>query len=187
MQSCRIETKIGLNVNTAAHRRAFSSLLKGEHHNMRKNLMVVTIAVAVAFGCLAPGIASAQATMAKKSLYSRLGGKKAITAVVDQFVSNVAADNRINKFFSAAASDPKRLVMFKGKLVDQICQGTGGPCKYRGKDMKSAHKGMSISEADFNALVEDLVAALNKFNVPQAEQNELLGILGPMKGDIVGQ
>ena len=153
--------------------------------------MVVTIAVVVAFGCLAPSFASAQTmakgTMAKKSLYSRLGGKKAITAVVDQFVSNVAADNRINKFFAAAAGDPKRLAMFKGKLVDQICQGSGGPCKYRGKDMKTAHKGMGISDADFNALVEDLVAALNKFNVPQAEQNELLGILGPMKGDIVGQ
>ncbi|HVG18572.1 MAG TPA: group 1 truncated hemoglobin [Blastocatellia bacterium] len=158
---------------------------------MRKNLTIVAIAVAVTFGCLATGLASAQdmgkAKMAKKSLYSRLGGKKAITAVVDQFVANVAADNRINKFFSGTASDPKRLAMFKGKLVDQICQGAGGPCKYRGKDMKTAHKGMGISDADFNALVEDLVAALNKFNVPQAEQNELLGILGPMKGDIVGQ
>jgi hemoglobin len=158
---------------------------------MRKNLMIVAMAVAVAFGSLAPGLTAAQdmgkGTMAKRTLYSRLGGKKAITAVVDEFVVNVEADNRINKFFSAAASDPKRLAMFKGKLVDQICQGTGGPCKYRGKDMKTAHRGMGINEAEFNALVEDLVAALNKFNVPQAEQDELLGILGPMKGDIVGQ
>jgi hemoglobin len=155
---------------------------------MRKNLMVVTIAFAVAFGAsLAPSLASAQATMAKKSLYSRLGGKKAITAVVDEFVGIVAKDDRINKFFAGAAGDPKRLAMFKAKLVDQICQGTGGPCKYRGKDMKTAHKGMGIGESDFNALVEDLVAALKKFNVPQAEQDELLGILGPMKGDIVGQ
>lgn len=163
---------------------------------MRKNLMVVAIAVAVTFGCFAPGLASAQAMAkdkmakgqtAKKSLYSRLGGKKAITAVVNEFVGIVAADTRINKFFAAAAGDPKRLAMFKTKLVDQICQGTGGPCKYKGKDMKTAHKGMGIDEDDFNALVQDLVAALNKLNVPQAEQNELLGILGPMKGDIVGQ
>ena len=163
---------------------------------MRKNLMAVAIAVAVTFGCIAPGLASAQAMakdkmakgqMAKKSLYSRLGGKKAITAVVDEFVNIVAADVRINKFFAAAANDPKRLAAFKMKLVDQICQGTGGPCKYRGKDMASAHKGMGITEEDFNALVEDLVAALNKFNVPDAEKNELLGILGPMKPQIVGQ
>ena len=73
----------------------------------------------------------------------------------------------------------------KGNLVDQICQGTGGPCTYTGKDMKTAHKGMRISDADFNALVEDLVKTLNKFNVPAKEQGELLGILGPMKAQIV--
>jgi hemoglobin len=121
----------------------------------------------------------------KKSLYHRLGGKKAITAVVDQFVSNVAADNRINHFFAQAASDPKRMASFKEKLVDQICQASGGHCKYKGKDMKTAHAGMGISGEDFNALVEDLVAALNKFNVPDAEKNELLGLLAPMKSDIV--
>jgi hemoglobin len=122
-----------------------------------------------------------------KSLYSRLGGKKAITAVVDEFVGIVAADNRINKFFADAAGDPKRLAAFKGKLVDQICQASGGPCKYKGQDMVTAHKGMNITDADFGALVEDLVAALNKLNVPKAEQDELLGLLGPMKGDIVGK
>ena len=121
----------------------------------------------------------------KKSLYERLGKKKAITAVVDEFVNIVAADGRINSFFKKTASDPKVLASFKGKLVDQICQGTGGPCKYKGKDMKSAHMGMGISGGDFGALVEDLIAALNKFNVPEAEKNELLSILGPMKGDIV--
>ena len=120
-----------------------------------------------------------------KTLYSRLGGKKAITAVVDEFVNIVAADNRINKFFADTAKDPKRLAAFKAKLVAQICAGTGGSCKYTGKDMKTAHQGMGVSEADFTALVEDLVAALNKFNVPEAEKNELLGILGPMKADIV--
>ena len=120
-----------------------------------------------------------------KPLYDRLGGKKAITAVVDEFVNIVAADGRINSIFKKTASDPKVLASFKGKLVDQICQGTGGPCKYKGKDMKSAHMGMGISGGDFGALVEDLIAALNKFNVPEAEKNELLSILGPMKGDIV--
>lgn len=120
-----------------------------------------------------------------KSLYDRLGGKNAITAVVDQFVSNVAADNRINKFFAEVASDPKRLDAFKKKLVDQICEASGGPCKYKGKDMKTAHMGMGVSSADFTALVEDLIAALDKFKVPEAEKNELLGALGPMQGDIV--
>ena len=121
----------------------------------------------------------------EKSLYQRLGKKKAIVAVVDQFVSNVAADSRINGFFKATAADPARLKDFKGKLVDQICQASGGPCKYTGKDMKTAHAGMGIKEADFNALVEDLKAALDKFKVKDKEQNDLLGALAPMKSDIV--
>jgi hemoglobin len=133
-----------------------------------------------------PGLSLATAPAPKdKSLYDRLGGKKAIEAVVDQFVNNVAADDRINKFFAQTAADKKRLASFKKKLVDQICQASGGPCKYTGKDMKTAHQGMGITEADFNALVEDLVKALNKFNVGDTEKNQLLGALSPMKGDIV--
>lgn len=120
-----------------------------------------------------------------KTLYDRLGGKKAITAVVDEFVGRVAADTRINGFFKATAADPARLAKFKENLVDQICQASGGPCKYKGKDMKTAHAGMGISTADFNALVEDLVGALDKFKVAEADKNQLLGVLGPMKSDIV--
>jgi hemoglobin len=114
------------------------------------------------------------------SLYQRLGEKPAITAVVDDFVARVAADSRINGRF--ANTNIPRLKM---NLVDQICSASGGPCTYTGRDMKSAHAGMRISNADFDALVGDLVAALNKFKVPEREQNELLAVLGPMRKDIV--
>ena len=117
---------------------------------------------------------------AVKSLYDRLGGKDAITAVVKEFLGNVVADKRINAFFKNA--DAAKL---QGLLVDQVCEATGGPCKYKGKDMKTAHKGMKVSEADFTAMVEDLVKALDKFKVPKKEKDELLGALGGMKGDIV--
>ena len=123
----------------------------------------------------------------EKSLYDRLGGKPAITAVVDEFVGRVAADARINKYFMAAASDPKHLASFKMKLVDQICEASGGPCKYKGMDMKSAHAGMEITSADFDALVEDLIGALDKFKVGTMEKQQLLGVLGPMKSAIVTQ
>lgn len=116
----------------------------------------------------------------EKSLYERLGGKKAITAVVDEFVANVGADTRINHFF--AHTDLKHL---KKMLVDQICEATGGPCTYKGKDMKTAHKGMGVADEDFNALVEDLVKALDKFKVGEKEKGELLSALGGMRGDIV--
>jgi len=116
----------------------------------------------------------------KKSLYDRLGGKAAITAVVDQFVTNVGGDARINKFF--AHTDLNHL---KAQLVNQICEASGGPCKYTGKSMKEAHKGMGVSGADFGALVEDLVKALDHFKVGKTEKDELLGVLGPMQADIV--
>jgi hemoglobin len=118
----------------------------------------------------------------EKSLYDRLGGGPAITAVVDDFVGNVAADDRINRYF--ARTDIARL---KNLLVEQICAGTGGPCAYTGRDMKTAHKGMGITDADFGALVEDLVKSLDKFKVPDREKNDLLAVLGPMKSSIVGQ
>jgi len=132
-----------------------------------------------------PAKAHKAAATTEKKLYDRLGGKKAITAVVDEFVANVAADTRINSFFAATAGDKKRLAKFKGNMVNQICQGTGGPCKYTGKDMKTAHAGMGVQGQHFGALVEDLVKALDKFKVPEKEKGELLAILGPMQSDIV--
>jgi hemoglobin len=131
------------------------------------------------------GMLALSASAQQKTLYDRLGGKAAITAVVDQFVSNVAADKRINARFAATAADPARLANFKNNLVNQICQASGGPCTYTGKSMKDAHAGMGITTADFNALVEDLVSALNKFKVPDSDQKVLLGVLGPMSKDIV--
>ena len=104
--------------------------------------------------------------------------------MVDEFVSRVTADTKINRYFAAAAADPARLAAFKGKLVDQICQASGGPCTYTGKNMKEAHAGMGITGAEFDALVGDLVGALDKFKVPEREKGELLGVLGPMKSDI---
>src|SRR5476651_1823185 len=125
--------------------------------------MTRTIGGMFAIAAILVGVSSAPMLgqgMKEKSLYDRLGGKKAITAVVDEFVGRVAADKRINGFFAATASDPKRLAKFKMNLVAQICEASGGPCKYTGKDMKTAHMGMEIGSADFNALVEDLSGAL---------------------------
>ncbi|MFN7947450.1 MAG: group 1 truncated hemoglobin [Blastocatellia bacterium] len=116
----------------------------------------------------------------EKSLYERLGGRDAITAVVDEFASRVLADERINKKF--VKTDATRL---KFELVQQICMVTGGPCQYTGRDMKTAHHNMKVTDGEFNALVEDLVGALNKFNVPEKEKNELLGKLAPLKPQIV--
>jgi len=148
---------------------------------MNKHVTKIFGGLALAAALIAPPISAAK----DKTLYERLGGKKAITAVVDEFVGRVAMDARINHFFAQTAADPDRLKSFKMNLVDQICQASGGPCKYTGKDMKSAHAGMGIASGDFNALVEDLTGALDKFKVGDREKSELLGALAPMKPDIV--
>jgi hemoglobin len=149
----------------------------GHKMQWKRRLAIGVLSLGILVGCATTG---EQTATKEKSLYDRLGGKPAITAVVDDFVARVAADRRINRFFANTDIPP-----FKAKLVDQICEASGGPCKYTGKDMRTAHAGMGISDADFNALVEDLVATLDKFKVPEKEKSELLGALGPMKKDIV--
>jgi len=115
-----------------------------------------------------------------KSLYERLGGQAAIEAVVNDFAGRVLADARVNKKF--AKSNAPRLVK---NLTDFVCKATGGPCTYDGLSMKASHKNMAVTTGEFNALVEDLTATLDKFKVPAQERGELLAALGPLAGDIV--
>ncbi len=130
--------------------------------------------------CAESPAAGAAGAASSASLYDRLGGKPAIEAVVDTFLGNVAKDARINHFFAGAD-----VPALRGHLVDQVCAAAGGPCTYKGRDMKTVHTGMRVDDAAFGALVEDLVAALKKHGVPEREQGELLAVLGPMKSDIV--
>lgn len=141
---------------------------------MRTFSKFVVIAVA--------GALAACAQPAEKTLYERLGGQPAITAVVDDFIANVAADPVINRRF-AAADIPK----LKKLLVEQVCEASGGPCKYTGRTMKESHKGMAITAAEFNAMGGDMLKTLDKFRVPDREKNEVMALLGSMSKDIVGQ
>ena len=118
--------------------------------------------------------------MAEKSLYDRLGGQPAVSAVVDDFAGRVLADTRINAKF--AKTDAARLV---ANLKTFVCKAAGGPCVYAGNDMKVAHHNMGVTQGEFGALVEDLVATLDKFKVPDKEKGELLGALGPLGPQIV--
>ena len=141
-------------------------------NGMSATVMILTLV-------LATGAVWAEGSKGKP-LYERLGGKDAITAVVDTFVGKVGADQRINGYF--ASTDLTKLKMH---LVNQICEASGGPCKYTGRTMKQTHAGMGVTDAAFGALVEDLVAALDHYKVGKTEKDELLGVLGTMKGDIV--
>jgi hemoglobin len=122
---------------------------------------------------------------AAPSLYKRLGGREGIALVVGDFVTNMASDARVNERFKAMK--PADVEKLKSNLADQICDATGGPCSYLGRDMKTVHKGMKITEAEWNATVENLTKALDKHKVPAKEKQELISAIAPMKGDIVGQ
>lgn len=123
---------------------------------------------------------TAPAPAPKASLYERLGGVDAITAVTDAFIAKAAADKRIN--MKLAKSDVPRL---RFHLIEQLCAATGGPCDYTGRDMKTVHQNLGITDGEFEALVENLVATLDQFKVPAAEKDELLGILAPLRSEIV--
>jgi hemoglobin len=116
----------------------------------------------------------------KRSLYERLGGKPAITAVVEEFVTRNVTDPRVKfRFFNTDAARLKTL------LVEFVCLATGGPCKYSGRDMKDSHSGMDLVDEEFTAVVENLKASMDKFHVGAREENEVLGALGPLKPEIV--
>lgn len=131
----------------------------------------------------------AYAETIKQSLYQRLGGGAAIIAVVDDFVGRAAANPKVNFTRKGHAREwsatPEAVAHLKKQLVTFIGSATGGPEKYAGRDMKMAHTAMKISEAEFGALADDLVASLDKFKVPTAEKNELMAIVGTTKKDIV--
>ena len=118
--------------------------------------------------------------MVQASLYERLGGIDAITAVVQAFEGRAAKDDRINQKF--ARTDLNRLAK---EFVDQVCEVTGGPCTYTGLTMTQAHTNMGVTDGEFEAFMEDLVATLDSFKVGKAEQDELLSLLNPLRGEIV--
>ncbi len=146
---------------------------------------VTLVAAALLSGCASQRAATTPAPVAtgpvaNATLYERLGGKPAVEAVVDEFLGRVAGDERINAGFAGA-----HIPRLRTRLIEFFCAGTGGGCTYSGRDMKTAHSGMGVTPAQFDALAGHLVAALDKLKVPEKEKGELLAIIGPMKKDIV--
>ncbi len=151
-----------------------------------RRFAAVSLAALLAAGChhaaQAPAPAQPAPAQAGPTLYQRLGGQPAVRMVVDTFVTRVVADTRINAFFRGIDVDT-----FKQLLAEQICQASGGPCIYSGRPMDRAHKGMHITNAQFDALVEDLSGALDANHVGATEKSQLLAILGGLRGQIVGK
>ncbi len=121
----------------------------------------------------------------EKSLYERLGGYEAISAVANDFASKLFTDPQVGSFFKGMGTDTRK--SFIQKNTNLICNVTGGPCKIISRPARTVHTGLGITEAEFNIVVNHLVDTLDKFKVPAKEKQELLAIIGTLKPDIVGR
>jgi len=119
----------------------------------------------------------------QESLYKRLGGYDAIAAVTDDFIGRLAADKDISRFFVGLSDDSKTKV--RQHIVDFLCAKSGGPCAYTGRTMKDAHKGLKITENDWNISAGLLAETLKKFSVPKKETDEVFAFVTTLKNDIV--
>lgn len=135
---------------------------------------------------LTSALAMAQTPYADDSTYRGLGGKEGIKKLVDTFVPLILADERIKKTF-----EDSDMVQLAERLAEQFCEFSGGPCKYtgkyKGKDMESVHIDLKITNAQFNALTEDLQIAMERHAIAPGVQNRLLAKLAPMQRAIVTQ
>jgi hemoglobin len=120
---------------------------------------------------------------AGKTLYQRLGGYDAVAAVVGQLFARMIPNQQLSKYFIGLSDDSKKRV--QQLTVDFVCSATGGPCIYTGRDMKTSHEGLGITDSDWDVSVNILVGILDEFKVPEQEKNELLGILSGLKPSII--
>ncbi len=139
-------------------------------------------AIMLAVAVCAPAVAQQPAPPAP-SLYKRLGGDDAMAAVTDDFLRRLTSDPGFARFFSGHSTDSLKKI--RQLVVDQLCAATGGPCVYIGRDMKTAHAGLGISEKEWDTSVKHLVATLDELNVPAKEKSEVLTAISGLKKDIV--
>jgi len=144
---------------------------------MKPTTLVAAWICALAFA------APAFAQQAAPTLYKRLGGYDALAVVTDDFLGRLSTDSSFSRFFAGHSTDSIKRI--RQHIVDQLCAATGGPCVYTGRDMKTSHAGLGISDKDWDVSVKHLVATLDKFNVPAKEKDEVLGAIGSFKKDIV--
>ena len=136
---------------------------------------------------VAPFYAAPPQSLAQQpnTLYHRLGGYDSLAAVTDDFIGRLGTDPQLKRFFTSLSVDSQKKL--REHVVDFLCSATGGPCLYTGRDMKTSHTGLGITEDDWNITVKHLVATLDKFKVPEKEKSEVLGAISGLKGDIVGR
>jgi hemoglobin len=144
---------------------------------MKKSLISLAIAVS---GLLLAGASFAQTAPKDDQLYKAFGEKTGLVSLMDDFMVRLLADPRTGPHFK-----PANQQRIKEQLVEQFCALGGGPCVYKGADMKSSHANLDIKKSDFNALVEVLQQSMDAKGIAFRKQNEMLALLAPMNRDII--
>jgi hemoglobin len=143
---------------------------------MKKTLISLVLAAT----SLLSATAFAQTALPNDQLYKAFGEKAGLVTLMDDFMARLLADPRTGPHFK-----PSNQQRVKEQLVDQLCQLSGGPCVYKGADMKSAHANLDIRKSDFNALVEVLQQSMDAQGIPFRTQNQMLALLAPMHRDTI--
>jgi hemoglobin len=141
---------------------------------MKKTILIASMLLGLS------NAAFAQSMNSSAALYQAFGEKAGLVKLMDDFVPRLQADPRLAEAFKKA-----NVANLKSQLVDQICQVSGGPCEYKGPDMKAAHSNMDITKTDFNALVEVLQKSMDAQGIAFSSQNQLLAKLAPMHRDVI--
>jgi hemoglobin len=154
-----------------------------------RTLAAALLLLALAFAFAAPRSA-AQAPGATAApapppvtLYQRLGGYDSLAVLTDDFVARLVRDRSLARFFAGASDETKGRM--RQLMLDQLCAGSGGPCVYPGRDMKSAHQGLGIREADWATTIMHLIASLDRRQVEPKDKDEVLRLVARLKKDIV--
>ena len=124
-----------------------------------------------------------QLAKSEQSLYQRLGGYDGIAAVTDDFLGRLAHDPSLGRFFVGHSTNS--VARIRQDIVDFLCHAAGGPCVYRGRDMKTTHAGLGITAVDWDTMLVQLNVTFNRFKVPPAERSDLLTALAGLRKDIV--
>jgi len=149
---------------------------------MKRILLITAIALLCSISAFAQNTNNPTETK-EKTLYARLGGYDALAAVSDDFITRLAANKLLGRFVVGLSDDSKKKL--RQHFDEFLCNATGGSCVYMGRDMKTSHTGLGITEEDWKESVKILVETLDKFKVPEKEKDEVLAAVGSLKKDIV--
>lgn len=152
----------------------------------KKRFWLKRFLVGILVSVVLTGLAQAEDKESQRSLYDRLGGLMAITVVVDDFIDEMVPDPFLNQ--NPAIDEARKRVpspYLKYQVTSFVCQATGGPCQYTGRSMKESHDHLNITEAEWDRMVEIFEEVMDKHQVPDSEQRDLLELIGTTKADIV--